>query len=144
MIHPVHVLMQHHQTQACAVPAVISLALQITMLMAPIVISAWPFPMAMRHWGKHAECHHIKGPSCRIGCRYCRTGWRHRMETFSALLVISTQRPVTRSFDAFFDLLLNKRMNKQWWGWWFDRPSRLLWRHCNDMVWVRTRYTGNI
>ena len=70
MIHPVHVFMQHHQTRACVVPAFISLPPQMTMLMAPIVISPWPFPMAIRHWGKHAECHHIKGLSHRIGCRY--------------------------------------------------------------------------
>ena len=49
--------------------------------------------------------------------------WRHRMETFSALLAICagnspvpgefpTQRPVTRSFDVFFDLRLNKRLSK--------------------------------
>ena len=30
-----------------------------------------------------------------------------------------TQRPVTRSFDVFFDLRLNKRLSKQSWGWWF-------------------------
>ena len=51
------------------------------------------------------------------------------MESFSALLVICagnspvtrefpTQRPVTRSFDAFFDLRLNKRLSKQWWCQW--------------------------
>ena len=47
------------------------------------------------------------------------------METFSALLAICkgnspvtgkfpTQRPVTRSFDVFFDLRMNKRLSKQW------------------------------
>ena len=25
----------------------------------------------------------------------------------------------------------NKRLNKQSWGWWFETPSRSLWRHCN-------------
>ena len=50
--------------------------------------------------------------------------WRHQMETFSALLAICTgnspvsgefptQRPVTQSFDVFFDLRLNKRLSKQ-------------------------------
>ena len=68
--------------------------------------------------------------------------WRHQMETFSALLAICagnspapgefpTQRPVTRSFDVFFDLCLNKRLSKQWWGWWFETLSRPLWRHRN-------------
>ena len=61
--------------------------------------------------------------------------WRHQMETFSALLAICagnspvpgefpTQRPVTRSFDVFFDLRPNKRLSKQWWGWWFLRRNR--------------------
>ena len=43
-----------------------------------------------------------------------------------------TQRPVTRSFDVFFDLCLNKRLSKQPWGWWFETPSWSLWRQCND------------
>ena len=29
-----------------------------------------------------------------------------------------TQRPVTRSFDVFFDLRLNKRLSRQPWGLW--------------------------
>ena len=68
--------------------------------------------------------------------------WRHQMETFSAWLVLcagnspvpgeySAQRPVTRSFDAFFDLRLNKRLSKQSWGWWFETQSHSLWRHSN-------------
>ena len=40
-----------------------------------------------------------------------------------------TQSPVTRSFDVFFDLRLNKRLSKQPWGWWFETPSWSLWRH---------------
>ena len=50
--------------------------------------------------------------------------WRHQMETSSALLALCVenapvtgefpaQRPVTRSFDVFFDLHLNKRLSKQ-------------------------------
>ena len=65
------------------------------------------------------------------------------METFSALLALCAgnspvtgdfpaQRPVTRSFDVFIDLCLNKRLSKQSWGWWFDAPSRAIWRHCNE------------
>ena len=44
---------------------------------------------------------------------------------------VSSQRPVTRSFDALFDLRLNKRLSKQSSGWWFETPSRPLWRHRN-------------
>ena len=71
--------------------------------------------------------------------------WRHQMETFSALLTICagnspvpgefpTQRPVTRSFDVFFDLRLNKRLSKQSRGWWFEALSRPLLRHCNVIL----------
>ena len=42
-----------------------------------------------------------------------------------------TQRPVTRSFDVFFDLRPNKRLSKQSWSWWFETLSRPLWHHCN-------------
>ena len=30
-----------------------------------------------------------------------------------------------------FYLRLNKRLSKQSWGWWFETPSRPLWRQCN-------------
>ena len=49
-----------------------------------------------------------------------------------------SQRPVTRSFDVFFDLRLNKRLSKQSWGCWFEKPSRILWRHCNVAFWEET------
>ena len=41
------------------------------------------------------------------------------------------QRPVTRTFDVFFDLHLNRRLSKQSWGWGYEMLSCLLWRHCN-------------
>ena len=37
--------------------------------------------------------------------------------------VFPAQRPVTRSFDVFFDLRLNKRLSKQSWGWWCETLS---------------------
>ena len=42
------------------------------------------------------------------------------------------QRTVTRSFDVFFDLSLNKLLSKQSSGWWFEMLLRPLWCHCND------------
>ena len=71
--------------------------------------------------------------------------WRHQMETFSALLTICAgnspvtgdfpaQRPVTRGFDVFFGLRLNKRLSKQSHGWWFETPSSPLWCHCNGQI----------
>ena len=73
---------------------------------------------------------------------YPLSWWRHQMETFSALLAICAgnspvhgefpaQRPVTRSFDVFFDVGPNKRLSKQSWGWWFETLSPSLWRHRN-------------
>ena len=70
--------------------------------------------------------------------------WRHQMETFSALLALCagnspvarefpSQRPVTRSFDVYFDLHLNKRLSKQSIRRLFDKPSYLLWRQCNGI-----------
>ena len=55
----------------------------------------------------------------------------HLCGEFTGPRWIPGQRPVTRSFDVFFDLRLNKRLNKQSWGWWFETLSRPLWRHCN-------------
>ena len=46
-----------------------------------------------------------------------------------------TRRPVTRSFDVFFDLRLKKRLSKQPWGWWFETPAWSLWRQCNFLFW---------
>ena len=66
----------------------------------------------------------------------------HQMETFSALLALcegkplviggsSSQRPVTLSFDVFFDLHLNTRLSKQWRRQWFEIPLRSLSGHCH-------------
>ena len=67
---------------------------------------------------------------------------RHQMETFSAFLVLCAgihRSPVNsphkgqRRGTLMFSLIctLNKRFSKQSWGWWFETPSRSLWRHCN-------------
>ena len=42
----------------------------------------------------------------------------------------ATQRPVTRNFDVFFDLRLNKRLSKESRRRWFETQSCSLWRHC--------------
>ena len=47
------------------------------------------------------------------------------------------QRPVTRSFDVFFDLRLNKRLSKQPRGWWFETPPCSLWRQRNVLLVAR-------
>ena len=71
-----------------------------------------------------------------------KSWWRHQMETFSPLLSLCARnspvtgefpspRPVTRSFEVFYDLRLNKRLSKQSRRLWLDTPSRSLWCHCN-------------
>ena len=76
----------------------------------------------------------------KVSSHRCMT-WRHQMETFSALLAFCAgnspitgdfpaQRPVTQSFDVFFDLRLNRQLSKQRRHRWFETPSRSLWRHC--------------
>ena len=84
---------------------------------------------------------------------FMMTSWNRKFSMLLAICVenssvtgeFTAQRPVTRSFDVFFDLRLNKRLSKQPWGWWFETPSCSLWRHCNDQyknqgpfwVWVQ-------
>ena len=88
-------------------------------------MSIWSLPWWVIHWG-------------------LVTWWRHQMAIFSALRALCArnspvtgefliQRPVTRSFDVFFDLCLNEWLSKQSWGWWFGVPWRPLCRHSNEI-----------
>ena len=82
-----------------------------------------------------------------LACCTGRSWWRHKMKTsgvtghlcgeFTGHRWIPCTKASDGSFDVFFDLLLNKRLSKQWWGWWFEMPSCPLWRHCNvsSSVW---------
>ena len=45
-----------------------------------------------------------------------------------------SQRTVTRSFDGFFQLHLNKWLSKQSRRRWFETPLCLLWRHSNKLI----------
>ena len=67
----------------------------------------------------------------------------HQMETFCALLTLckgnppvtggfSLKRPVTRSFDIFFDMR-PKQTAEQTIDRRFEKPLRSLWRHSNDI-----------
>ena len=77
--------------------------------------------------------------------------WCHQMETFSTLLALCVEnspvigefpswRPLTWSFDIFFDLRLNKCLSKQLRCRWLERPSHSLWRHCNVLWSFRHHY----
>ena len=55
----------------------------------------------------------------------------HLCGEFTGHRWIPRTKPVTRSFDVFFDLCLHKKLSKQSWGWWFETLSHPLWRHRN-------------
>ena len=61
--------------------------------------------------------------------------WKHFPRNWPFVREFPAQRQVTRSFDVFFDLRLNKRLSKQSRGWWFETLSRPSWRHCNVRPW---------
>ena len=102
-------------------------------------------------WLKITITKHNKRQSvCIIIGIYPNPWWSHQMETFYALLGLCagnlpvigefpSQRPLTRSFDVFFDIRLNKRLSEQSWGWWFETPSRSFWRNCNVVLNEDTR-----
>ena len=98
----------------------------------------YPYSVSDKHESKQNEAKQKNSLQIIDGISW----WRHQMGTFSALLAFCAgnssvpgefpaQRSVTRSLDVFFDLHPNKRLSKQSWGWWFETPSSLLWRHCN-------------
>ena len=91
----------------------------------------------------------VKGP---LLLTWMNSWWRHQMETLFALLAhcegnplvtsgFPSQRPVTRSFDVFFNLHLDKQLSEQSRRWWFETPSRSLWRQRNvkSMCWWPVR-----
>ena len=117
----------------------------------------WPFVREIHRWPKNSL---HKGPVARKKFHLLSSWWkvdnsleyasyispfpwwRHQMETSSALLALCAGnstvpgefpalRPVTRSFDIFFDPRPNKWWSKQWWRWRFETPSSPLWRHCD-------------
>ena len=56
------------------------------------------------------------------------------------------KRPMTRSFDVFFDQHLNERLSKQSTRRSFEALSCLLWRHCNVhrvVLWFVRRHNCN-
>ena len=80
---------------------------------------------------------------------------RHQMDTFSALLAFCVgnspvtgefpaQRPVTRSFNVFFDRRLNKQLSKRCRRWRFETPSCSLWLYCNVLCFSLKKFNLNM
>ena len=59
--------------------------------------------------------------------------WRHQMKTFSASLALC-KRNSRHKGQWRRGLRLYKRLSKQSWRWWFETPSRSLWRYCNGLL----------
>ena len=55
----------------------------------------------------------------------------HLCGEFTCPSEFRSERPVTRSFDVFFNQRLNKRLRKQPWCWWFETPQWSVWRRYN-------------
>ena len=126
-------------------PFCLGLNVLIWIIFITIVLTRSPHRIPVFHprW----RCRSDNKPSHKLRETLCHSfkdmsWWRHQMETFSALLAICAgnspvpgefraQRQVTRSFDVFFDLRLNKRLRKQSRGLWFETLSCTLWRQCN-------------
>ena len=85
-------------------------------------------PFAKKRFHKFIQNSH---PVARVGNNPVNAWWRHQIEIYSALLDFCegnppvtggfpSQRPVTRSFNVFFDLRLNKWRSKQSRRRWFE------------------------
>ena len=109
-----------------------------------IIASGWSNWITLHRMASQLKCNCIISPH--------HTWWRHQIETCSTVLALCagnspvtgefpSQRPVTRTFDVFFDTCLNKPRSKQIGGWWFDTPSRSSRRHFNEIHWVY-KYAG--
>ena len=82
----------------------------------------WPRPFSMMMTSSNGNIFRVTGHLC---------------GEFTGPGEFPTQRPVTRSFDVFIDLRLNKRLSKHSRGWWFETRSRPLWHHRNVYGWTR-------
>ena len=86
-------------------------------------------------------CHYTRDPNDITGWNMMKSSngnifrvTGHLCGEFTGPRWIPHAKPVTRSFGVFFDLLLNKRLSKQWWGWWFETLSRPLCHYRNEVV----------
>ena len=89
-------------------------------IVTTILIAKLPFKSQRMMTSSNGNIFRVTGPLC---------------GEFTGPGEFPAQRPVTRSFDVFFDLGLNKRLSKQRRGWWFEMPSWSLWRQCNGFSW---------
>ena len=107
-----------------------------------------PGPVNSPHtWPVTRKCFHLMTSSCVLtACsvsglsdlRRIKLPGKWLIKFYSDQILVTgefaSQRPVTRNFDVFFDLHLNKRLSKQSRRRWFGTPQRSLWRHSNVIL----------
>ena len=86
---------------------------------------------------------HLRGKYDVIKWKHFPRYWPFLRGNSPATVEFPSQRPVTRSFDVFFDLHLNNRLSIQLRRRRFETPSGPLWRHCNDSF-TRTTVTWSL
>ena len=96
----------------------------------------WPCVVWKNHWGTHTllqlwVCSYYVSS-------YDVIKWKHFPRCWPFVPGIhrsSVNSPHRNQWRGawMFSLIcaLNKRLSKQSWGWWFEKLSRSLWRHCN-------------
>ena len=113
----------------------------------------WHFSAVLYQWGeRHEICTRLRKrwhDKCLPIAWVNESWWRHQMETVFALLALCegnpqeiggfpSQKASNVGFDVFFEVHLNKRINKQSSRRWFHTPGLSLRRHCNVITWLIT------
>ena len=86
-------------------------------------------------WGIHNEValRWINRISLMRGQHTMMTSSNGNISALLAFCVRSTKASVAELRCFSFDMRLNKWLSKQSLGWWFEAPSRSLWRHVNGV-----------
>ena len=101
---------------------------EFTGLLFYLRLNKWVSKPSRRRW--------LETPSRSLWCHCDDSTPSHQLPPSIFANASRRRIPLTKANNAelwflFFDLRLNERFSKQSWGWWFETPSRPLWRHCN-------------
>ena len=105
-----------------------------------VTVMRWPMPCIASHKivPRHIGTTDVKFVISKY-FQYSRLLSMSRAPWRTVLLLLSARwrdnianwMEITMYFDVSFDLRLNESLSKQSSGWWFETPSRPLWRHSN-------------
>ena len=93
----------------------------------------WMWVKPFRRWSSKSKHNNHAYHSRKVLYHYDVIKWKHLPRNWPFVRGIhrSPWRPVTRSFDVFFDLHQYQQWSKQWGGRWFETPCFSFWPHCN-------------